>query len=179
MSILKIAKMGHPVLRIKAEPVSIKKIKSPEIQWLIDSMIETMYDAGGVGLAAPQVYESLQILVMEIPDEDESKAAPLTVIINPEVEMLTDTKIRGWEGCLSIPDIWGEVARYKDIRLRYYDRQGNRHELECHDFKAVVVQHEYDHLVATLFIDRVDDTTKLAFTKEYRTYFGKAGVIKS
>ena len=174
MSILKVAQMGHPILRKIAKKVPEKEIKSAVIQTLIDDMIETMREYDGVGLAAPQVHQSLQIAVMEIvgenpryPDED---AVPTTVFINPVITPLTDKTMGVWEGCLSLRGIRGLVYRPDHIRLEALDRNGKKITSEYKGFPAVAVQHETDHLFGKLFIDRIEDFTKLAFIDEFRKY---------
>jgi peptide deformylase len=175
MAILKVAQMGHPILRKVAKTISEKDIKSPEIQTLIDNMIETMHEYDGVGLAAPQVHQAIQIAVMEIvgenpryPDEDE---VPITVFINPKITPLTKKTMGVWEGCLSVKGMRGLVHRPDHIRLEALDRKGKRLDLEFKGFPAIAVQHETDHLFGKLFIDRMDDLSKLVFLDEYKKYY--------
>ncbi len=173
MAIRKVAQLGHPVLRLVAKKVPENKIKSPEIQQLIDDLIETMHEYSGVGLAAPQVHESLQIAVMEVndnpryPDEQE---IPITVFINPLITPLTKQKLEFWEGCLSVQGLRGAVSRPKKIRLQALDRNGKKIDKEYEGFAAIAIQHEVDHLFGKVFIDRIEDTTKLAFLDEFRKY---------
>src|SRR3990170_8158128 len=129
MSILKVARMGHPVLRTRAKPLDPAQIKSPRVQQLIDDMFETMQEYQGVGLAAPQVHESLRLFVAGFPprpaddeDEDEDGDVPLMAVINPEITVVGDETMDDWEGCLSIPDIRGRVTRARDIEVKAYDR---------------------------------------------------------
>lgn len=171
--ILKVARMGHPVLRQVAEPVPPEQITTPQIQQLIDNMIETMYDYDGAGLAAPQVHVSKQIVVLEVsynPRYPHAPEIPLTVYINPEITPLTDEMDEDWEGCLSVPGLRGRVPRHVKIRLRAYGRNGNRVDLVLEGFHARVIQHECDHLWGKLYIDRVRDTTSLMFMEEYMKY---------
>ncbi len=173
MSILKIARMGHPVLRQVTEPIPPKQIQSDEIQRLIDDMFETMVEYSGVGLAAPQVHVSKQLLVTEDipdPDSDDGYLARRSVVINPEITFLTEEQIAFFEGCLSIPDIRGRVPRIRKIRLRGFDRDGNKIDREVEGFPAVVYQHEVDHLKGILFPDRMGDLTTLSFGDEYYRY---------
>lgn len=173
MSILKIARMGHPVLRQVAEPIPPKEIKSAEIQRLIDDMFETMVEYSGVGLAAPQVHRSIQLLVTEDipdPDSDDGYLARRSVVINPEITFLTEEQIAFFEGCLSIPDIRGRVPRIRRIRLRGLDRDGSKIDREVEGFPAVVYQHEVDHLKGILFPDRMGDLRTLSFGDEYSRY---------
>lgn len=179
MAILKVSMLGNPVLRRVAEPIPPEKITGPEIQRLIDDMFDTMLEYGGVGLAAPQVHESVRLLVTEdIPDpdddgEDDSEGflARRSVLINPEITFLTDEQIAYFEGCLSIPDFRGRVPRIKRIRLRGFDRDGNKIDREVEGFPAVVYQHEVDHLNGILFLDRMPNLSTLAYQKEYEKYW--------
>lgn len=171
--ILKVARMGHPVLRQEAEPISPEQITSPEVQDFIDDMIETMYDYDGAGLAAPQVHVSKQIVVMEVsqnPRYPNAPAIPLTVYINPEITPLTEEMDEDWEGCLSVPGLRGRVPRYTKIQLRAYDRDGQRVDFVAEGFHARVIQHECDHLWGKLYIDRVRDTASLTFMEEFMKY---------
>jgi peptide deformylase len=171
--ILNVARMGHPVLRQQAEPIPPEQITSPEVQDFIDDMIETMYDYDGAGLAAPQVHVSKQIVVMEVsknPRYPNAPAIPLTVYINPEITPLTEEMDEDWEGCLSVPGLRGRVPRYTKIRLRAYDRDGQRVDFVAAGFHARVIQHECDHLWGKLYIDRVRDTTSLTFMEEFMKF---------
>ncbi len=171
--ILKVARMGHPVLRQTAEPVPPEQITSPEIQQFIDDLIDTMYDYDGTGLAAPQVHISQQIVVLEVapnPRYPHAPAIPLTTYINPEITPLTEEMDEDWEGCLSVPGLRGRVPRYTRIRLRAYDREGKRVDFVAEGFHARVIQHECDHLWGKLYIDRVRDTTSLTLTEEFLKY---------
>jgi peptide deformylase len=179
MAILKVARMGHPVLRAKALPVPKADIGSARIQRLIDDMFETMQEYAGIGLAAPQVHEGLRLFVAGVkvadvvtPMTDESDM-PLITIINPEI-VPTGLKVEtGWEGCLSIPDIRGSVPRFETIRVRAYDRKGRRIEFVANGLPARVVQHETDHLDGILFFDRMTSLDSLSFMDEYRRYWTK------
>ncbi len=188
MSILKIARMGHPVLRAKARALHPSEIRTPKIQQLIDDMFETMKEYQGVGLAAPQVHESLRIFVGGFPpvvddgrdpdretDEDDEDV-PLMAVINPEIEVVTREVVEDWEGCLSIPDIRGRVPRARQISVRAYDRQGKRMEIQASGFTARVIQHETDHLDGVLFFDRMKTFQSLSFLDEYgRFWTGRKG----
>jgi len=174
MSILKVARMGHPVLRAKARPVDKAEIRSAAVQKLIDDMIDTMAEYHGVGLAAPQVHEALRIFVAAIDDgeEDEGEVTPLA-LINPEITVVGADLVEDWEGCLSIPDVRGRVPRAREIKVRAYDRRGDRLELRAHDFPARVIQHETDHLDGVLFFDRMRTFESLTFLDEYSRYWAK------
>lgn len=176
MAILKVARLGHPVLRTKAKPVDPAEIVSPAVQRLIDDMIETMQEYHGIGLAAPQVHEGWRIFVAGIETEDrrtgETEIVPVP-IVNPEVTPLGRDLVEDWEGCLSIPDIRGKVPRNRRIRVRGLDRHGAPLDLELQDFPARVVQHENDHLNGILFFDRMKSFETLAFYDEYARYWSK------
>jgi len=175
MSILKVARMGHPVLREKARELSAKEIQSPRIKRLIRDMVDTMHEYSGIGLAAPQVHESIQLAVLEFEEESERYPdmgkQPLLVVINPKIKVLDEAKQGYWEGCLSIPEIRGLVHRPRKIRVDYTDEKGKTRKIEAEGFLATVFQHELDHLAGSLFIDRIRDTTKLAFIEEYQRYW--------
>lgn len=172
MAILKVAVLGNPVLRIPAEPV--KNAQAPEIQRLIDDMLETMLEYRGVGLAAPQVHRSLQIAVIAAESDDQSSAgrsaSPL-VLINPRITPSSDQMEEDWEGCLSLPNLRGKVPRHKEIEVEAVDRRGRQIRRKAVDFHARVIQHEYDHLAATVFIDRMKDFHTLTFLDEYARYW--------
>jgi peptide deformylase len=152
-STLEIIKIGHPTLRATAEEVSLAEIESTEFQKLIDDMITTMGKAGGVGLAAPQVNKSLRLFVMK-----SWPNVPLTVVINPKIEYLDSYgKKSSTEGCLSIPGKSLKIERFKRIHLSYFNRHGDYITEEVTGFKAVIAQHEYDHLNGVLIVDLIQD----------------------
>jgi len=175
MSILKVARMGHPVLRRKARALDKHELKDAAVQKLIDDMIDTMTEYHGVGLAAPQVHESLRLFVaaFDAGDEEEGREPEPVVLINPEITPVGGDTVEDWEGCLSIPDIRGRVPRAREIRVRAYDRRGDRIELRAHDFPARVIQHETDHLDGILFFDRMRSFESLTFLDEYSRYWAK------
>jgi peptide deformylase len=172
MSILKVARMGHPVLRQRGRALEKNDLRNPLIQKLIDDMIETMHEYNGVGLAAPQVHASLRLFVALLVDDPDAKSAA-TVIINPEIIANSDTREEGWEGCLSIPDIRGMVPRYTDITVRALDRDGRAAELRLRDFPARVAQHETDHLDGVLFFDRMASMQSLTYLEEFSRFHSK------
>jgi peptide deformylase len=172
MSILKVARMGHPVLRERAQPVDKSDIKDPFFQKLIDDMIETMHEYHGVGLAGPQVHEGLRLFVAMLDDDPDSKGEAIA-IINPEIIPNATDKREGWEGCLSIPDIRGMVPRFTDITVVALDRHGKKIELKLKDFPARVAQHETDHLDGVLFFDRMTSMQTLTYLEEYSKYHSK------
>ena len=166
--------MGHPVLRAKARGLDRADIKRPAVQSLIDDMIETMIEYHGVGLAAPQVHESVRLFVATIdPADDERRDPEPAVIINPEITLVGSEIIEDWEGCLSVPDIRGRVPRAREIVLRAVDRHGERMELRVHSYPARVIQHETDHLDGILFFDRMRAFDSLTFLDEYSRYWAK------
>jgi peptide deformylase len=170
MSILKVARLGHPVLRRAADSLSIAELRSPAIQKLIDDMIETMKEYDGVGLAADQVHESKQIAVLEVADNPrypQKPKVPLTVLINPKITPLTEDTEDDWEGCLSIPDLRGQVPRYRTIRVQALDRDGKELDFGAADFHARVIQHEWDHLNGKVYLDRMRDFSTLTFSAEF------------
>ena len=179
MAILKIARMGHPVLRTRAHPVPPAEIPSPRVQRLIDDMFETMVEYGGIGLAAPQVHESLRVFVAGVRptdapvDLDDDSDMPYVTLINPEIAAVGAEKVDGWEGCLSIPDIRGRVPRAASIRVSAYDRTGRRVQMTARGLPARVIQHEHDHLDGILFFDRMSSFEALAFMDEYRRHWAK------
>jgi peptide deformylase len=174
MAILKIANLGNPILRIPAEPV--KNISAPEIQRLIDDMIETMREYRGVGLAAPQVHRCLQIVTVEAEREACESSVPEaspTILINPRIVLATERLEEDWEGCLSIPNLRGKVPRYTDIEIQAHDRRGKPLSFAARDFFARVIQHEHDHLIGTLFLDRMKSLETLTFLEEYGRYWAR------
>ena len=179
MSILKVARMGHPVLRTRARALDPKDIGSPRIQKLIDDMFETMREYQGVGLAGPQVHESLRLFVAGFTpdaDDEEDNRMPLMALINPEITPVGDAVVEDWEGCLSIPDIRGRVPRARQIVVRAYDRRGKQIELRASGFTARVIQHETDHLDGVLFFDRMRGFETLTFLDEFGRYWSREEV---
>ena len=170
MAILKIARMGHPILCRRAEDVADPA--APEIRTLADDMLQTMLDAPGTGLAAPQVHVPLRMVIFRVPltaEEDIAGAeAPLTVLINPILEPLGDETVAAWEGCLSLPGLRGLVPRYTHLRYRGVDLAGAPIDRTVDGFHARVVQHECDHLDGILYPQRMADLTGLIFESEMR-----------
>ena len=173
MAILKIARMGHPVLKAQAEPVA--EPKAQEIQQLVRDMVETLEDVGGIGLAAPQVHVSKRVVIFYVPGERQEAAngepaedVPLTVLINPEIEPLSEERVVGVEACLSVPGLAGPVPRWSHIRYRALDLHGRMFEREAKGYHARVVQHECDHLDGILYPQRMGDLSKLIFESEVR-----------
>jgi peptide deformylase len=174
MAILKVARLGHPILRQVAEPVPVDKIRSPEIQRFIDDMIETMREYDGAGLAANQVHTLVRIAVIEVlgnPRYPDAPHVPLMVLVNPVVTPLTQEMEEGWEGCLSVPDMRGQVPRHTAVRLECLDRDGQRIDLIAKDFFARVIQHETDHLNGTVYLDRMRDLSTLTHLTEWNKHW--------
>lgn len=169
MALLKIARMGHPVLLQRCEPVPDPG--APGIRNLVQNMMQTMEDASGVGLAAPQVHVPLRLFVFRIPGErggTDPDDLPVgnTVLINPQLELLSGERVMGWEGCLSIPGLRAGVPRAPRVRYRGVDCDGNVVEREVSGFHARVVQHEYDHLDGILYPMRMTDFRLFGFNEE-------------
>ena len=174
VSILKVTRLGHPVLRKITEQVPPQELQSPAMQKFIDDMVETMKEYDGVGLAADQVFESKQVAVLEVADNPRypnKPAVPLTVLVNPKITPLSEEMEEDWEGCLSIPDLRGLVPRYKTIHVQALGRNGEPLDFVAKDFHARVIQHEFDHLNGKVYLDRMRDLTTLAFLQEFTRYW--------
>ena len=175
MAILKVASMGHPVLKRTAD--AVEDPMAPEIHRLIADMVDTMADAPGIGLAAPQVHVPKRLVIFHIPEsrahqeEDENgdeaeEAVPMTVLINPEIEALGEERVAGIEGCLSLPGMVGMVPRFRHIRYKALAPDGSVIEREARGYHARVVQHECDHLDGILYTQRMEDLSTLGYTDE-------------
>ena len=169
MSILKVSRLGHPVLRMQTKHLAKEALASPAIQTLIDNMMETMVEYYGVGLAANQVHESLAIAVIE--SHGPRGSIPMTVLVNPEITVLDEQQVEDWEGCLSIPDLRGRVPRYRKLRVDALDRHGKRLQFVAEDFFARVIQHEWDHLTGKVYLDRMRDLQTLSHLQEFQRYW--------
>jgi peptide deformylase len=165
VAVLKIARMGNPVLVGRAEPVTPQELAAERIQRLIDDMVETMREERGVGLAAPQVHESLRLFVME-PDGEES----LRILANPVLSFPSEETQELWEGCLSIPGIRGLTRRRAEVRVECLDRHGRAESLTFRGLPAAVVQHETDHLDGIFFFRRMPDLSRIGFEDELARY---------
>ena len=176
MATLEIARLGNPVLRQIAQPVDLKELSDPDsdLQILIEDMVETMRTGDGVGLAAPQVSRSLQIVILECKENErypEAQVIPLTVLVNPVITHYSEETAMGWESCLSLIDFRGLVRRSTEVAVEAFNRKGEKTVIEATDFLAVVLQHEIDHLNGKVFIDRMEDLTKLSYLEEFETYW--------
>jgi peptide deformylase len=177
MAILKVARLGHPVLRRVADPIPVEVIARPQFQQFIDDMIETMHEYDGVGLAAPQVHVSQQVAVLEVekhPRYPDMPPVPLTVLINPRVTIISQEIVDGWEGCLSIPELRGMTPRYRELRVEALDRHGKSLDFVAKDFHARVIQHEYDHLQGKVYVDRMPSLETLTHLLEWERYWLKS-----
>ena len=168
MSILKVSRLGHPVLRLKASDADVADIKAGAFRALIDDMIETMHEYEGVGLAGPQVHLPLRIFVFEVQERVAKRRGVAKVgagvFFNASYEPIGDETITDWEGCLSVPFLGGDVTRYKRVRVRGLDHEGKESEQEVADFTARIFQHEIDHTNGHVYLDRMPDLTTLGYT---------------
>ncbi len=169
MSILKVARLGHPALRVPSRRVEQAEVVSPVIQQLIDDLFDTMHEYQGIGLAAPQVHEGLRLFVAGVDDPD-AGMSPI-VVVNPEVSPLGLETEEDWEGCLSIPDLKGKVPRATEIRLSALDRRGAPLSMTVSGYAARVIQHETDHLDGVVFLDRMTSFETLTFLAEYERHW--------
>jgi peptide deformylase len=163
---LKIVELGNPILFKKAAP--IPDVQHPDIQTLIDQMIETLKDANGVGLAAPQVGVSKRLYLIWV-DPVDTSAATIRVVINPKLTVIPSNKVRDIEGCLSIPGLRGTVSRNQQVQLHYQDRTGSEHTVHAYDFEARIIQHEHDHLDGIVYLDRLKSSHDLMTESYYTT----------
>ena len=174
MAVRRIMRMGHPVLRKIARPVTLAELRSPAMAQFVTDLTDTLHDYGGIGLAAPQVGESIRLLLLEIPGGrnryGEMKPLPLAVYVNPDITVVDPTPAGYWEGCLSIPGLRGFVERPQHLRVRYQDLAGDGQEIELLGFQATAFQHEFDHLNGMLYLDRIIDRTRISFDEEYIRY---------
>lgn len=167
-------RMGHPVLRQRARDLTPDEVRNPELERLVVDMVDTLHDYGGIGLAAPQIGESVRVAIIEIAGGPsrygEIPTMPLCVFVNPVIDVLDGEQRGFWEGCLSVPGLRGYVERPQHVRVRYTDLEGEPHGLELEGFLATVFQHEFDHLDGTLYVDRLSDSRLLAFDQEFERY---------
>ena len=184
MALLQVAKLGDPILRQKAELVNLDFLNSQDnkMQALIDDMIETMREEDGVGLAAPQVSQSLRLVVIECSLNErysEAPNIPLTILINPSIKYYGEDTVLDWEGCLSLKDLRGLVPRSSKIIVEYFDRKGALVTVNAEGFLAVVLQHEIDHLDGKVFLDRMTDLSQLAYVEEFEKYIADKKTLES
>jgi peptide deformylase len=166
--------MGHPNLRRIAAPVPREFLGTPDFTRLLDDMVDTLHDYGGIGLAAPQIDVPLRLAIIDLPGGPsrygELRSIPLTIFVNPVIRILEGETTGYWEGCLSVPGLRGFVARPQHVEVRYEDRNGTSSAITLSGFPATVVQHEFDHLDGRLYVDRITDPAKLVFEDEFVRY---------
>lgn len=180
MTLLKIAHVGHPVLRERARELSREELLAPETQTFIDDLVETMRDANGAGLAAIQVHRPIRVVAIEVKDNPRypyKPNVPLTIVVNPVIEPLTKETFENYEGCLSVPNLRGVVDRFTEVRVTGWDRRGEPFERVARGLTAGTFQHECDHLDGLLFLDRVKDTKTLTTWNEFDR-FHKAAFVE-
>lgn len=180
MAVREVLRMGHPTLRVKAQDVSLEELQSPEFKQLIQDMFETMEEEEGIGIAAPQIGVSKKVAIVGIPkenprypemeDQEDEDPFEILVVVNPKITVTDESKSGFWEGCLSVPGLRGYVERPKAISVDYIDLEGNAKTIEASGFAATVFQHELDHLDGVLYIDRIEDKTKISFIEEYMEF---------
>lgn len=174
MAVLEVLRMGHPLLRQKAREVMPEEMGTPVFNQLLADMSDTLHAEGGIGLAAPQIGNSVRLAIIEIEGGPtrygELQAMPLTVFVNPVIEVLNPVVGGFWEGCLSVPGLRGYVERPQHVRVSYISLGGETKKLELQGFLATVFQHEFDHLDGLLYIDRISDSRMLAFESEYQKF---------
>ena len=181
MAAREIVTVGHPVLRQPTREVTVDELASPAIQALIDDLIDTMHAANGAGIAANQIGESVRIATIHVdrnPRYPYKPPIPLTVVVNPVVELLGEERVEINEGCLSVPNLRGNVFRHVEIRVRYLDRDGNPHDERKRGLAAGTFQHECDHLDGLLFLDRVHDTRTLTTWEHFERFHRDAFVAR-
>ncbi|BCA53276.1 Peptide deformylase [Nitrospira sp. KM1] len=170
MAVLPIAKLGNPILRQQATPIDTRDIRTKEFQQLIDDMFETMLDEPGIGLAAPQISRSIQLVVMGCEGEG---GFPQTTLINPKIVYYGPQQVENWEGCLSVDGLRGKVIRPSVIRVQALNRDGRPVDIEADALYSVCIQHEMDHLIGKLFVDRMTDMSTLTQLPEFEKYWRK------
>jgi peptide deformylase len=176
MAIRKIATIGHPILRQVARPITKDELKTAAVQRFVDDLVETMRDANGAGLAATQIYEPIRICAIEVnknPRYPYKPNVPLTILVNPVVTPLASMKdetFLNYEGCLSVPNLRGEVRRHLGVHVTAWDREGNELAFDVKGLTAGTFQHEVDHLDGKVFLDRVEDTRTLATWADFERF---------
>ncbi len=176
--ILKVARLGNPVLRLKAKPVPVEQIRSPGMQAFLEHLVETMQEYDGVGIAAPQVHVSSQIAAIGVtrnPRYPRAPKIPLTLLINPQVKTVSRAVEEDWEGCLSVEGFRGLVPRWREVEVRAYNGQGVTVHFRAKGFFARVIQHEWDHLQGKVFLDRMKNLATLTHLTEYGRFWADHG----
>lgn len=167
MAVRPILRMGDPRLRVVSSPVD--QFDTPELHELVADMFDTMHDADGAGLAAPQIGVPLRVMIFGVeanPRYPDAESVPTTVLVNPEWTVVDDTPVGSWEGCLSVPGMRGFVPRHTAVRYAGFDQFGQRIEREADGFHSIVFQHEHDHLDGILYPDRIVEKSKFGFEDE-------------
>ena len=179
MALLKIARLGHPAIRKGAQSLSPDDLTSLDFQQFLDHLIDTMRDADGVGIAAPQVHIPQQVVAIEVdpnnPRYPGYPQIPLTILVNPLILAHSSETEEDWEGCLSVPDLRGRVPRWTSLTVQGLDRHGNPMEITAKGFFARVIQHELDHLQGKVFLDRLPDLSTVSYLREYQQYWLQNG----
>jgi peptide deformylase len=173
MALLKVAHLGNPILRKKSRFLKPEELADPKMQTFIDDMVETMREYDGVGLAAPQVHQNISLIVFELvgnPRDKESVNVPLSILANVKITWSAKERDTDWEGCLSVPDLRGQVARPNAIDVEAIDRYGKPVKLRAEGFHARVIQHENDHCEGKVFLDRMENLSTLTFLREFERY---------
>lgn len=182
MAIRKIATVGHPVLRQVAREVTKDELRSEPLQRFIDDLVDTMRDAAGAGLAANQIYEPIRITAIEVnknPRYPYKPSYPLTILVNPVVTATTKETFLNYEGCLSVPNLRGEVRRAAAVHVHAWDREGNELDFDVKGLTAGTFQHEVDHLDGKVFLDRVEDTRSLTTWADFERFHMAAFVERA
>jgi peptide deformylase len=177
MAVRVLRTIGDPFLRARASDVELSFLETPAFAELVTDLVDTMHAEGGIGIAAPQIGESVRIAVIEIDASStrypDMQAFPRTLFVNPRVSVIDETEQGYWEGCLSVPGLRGFVSRPRAVRVDYLDASGSACSLDAAGFLATVLQHELDHLDGVLFVDRVRDTTRLATVENYARFWAR------
>lgn len=168
--LLEIIRLGHPTLRDVAEPVAEEWFGSGRLADLGRDMVRTMIEENGVGLAAPQVAEGIRLFAYWVPETDDEPEIPPTILVNPEIRPVGDEIEEGWEGCLSIPGLRGIVPRYRRLKVKARNIEGEPVSLTADGFHARVIQHEHDHLDGIVYLDRMTSNRSLMFEEEWERY---------
>ena len=179
MAVREILHVGNPLLRERSREITREELAAAETQQLIDDLIDTMHAANGAGIAAPQVGELVRIATIEVtnnPRYPYKPPIPLTVVVNPVIEPLDDEQVDINEGCLSVPNMRGNVMRFVNVRVRFWDRDGSEHDEVWRGLSAGTFQHECDHLDGLLFLDRVHDTRSLTTWEQFERFHRAAFV---
>ncbi len=175
MAIKELTRMGNPVLRKVAKEYELSEVGSQSFLSLIEDLIDTMNENGGIGIAAPQIGISTQVAIIKLPEDSgrysDVEASELFIIINPKIEVVDSEKQGFWEGCLSVPGLRGFVERPKKVKVTYFDKDATKKEIILEGFLSTVFQHELDHLFGKLYVDRITDLTKLSYEEEYLDYW--------